>query len=148
MLLGADLLLSPQNGSSYIYSILRLETLRVDRSRIHFDRVPAKRHPRLPHNAYGDFFPGDTVILLSHKTKKPYQNDRASGGTRVSGWKYADNLPLMRTFDAKLNLSLDFCEERVVPSHANIIAGMNTGSALPDNDASGRDDFATKAFHA
>ena len=45
-------------------------------------------------------------------------------------------------------LAFDKCKQGVVLAHANIIAGVNLGSALAHDDVAGENRFAAKLLHA
>ena len=57
-------------------------------------------------------------------------------------------MPLVCTFDRKLDLTGHECKQGVVFAHADVLACMKLGAALTNNDAARIDCLAAVNFHA
>ena len=58
----------------------------------------------------------------------------------------ADGADFFRAFDRKQDFSVLECEQGVILAHADIVAGVELGAALTDDDRACRDQFAAEGF--
>ena len=61
--------------------------------------------------------------------------------------KHGDVTTIFAAF-VELNDTVDKCKEGVVLTHANILAGVVSGTALTNDDVAGDTFLTTKDFHA
>src|SRR5215471_12588293 len=81
--------------------------------------------------------------------KKPYRVDRAFSGKRFClGRHHADGLLAVWALEIELDPAVHLRVKRVVLADADVVAGMNLGSALADDDAAGGDELPAVALHA
>src|SRR6266545_1870935 len=67
--------------------------------------------------------------------KKPYRADRAFGGKLLLSRHHADGLFVVRSLEAELDLAIDLREQSMVLADSDVVPGVNTGTALANNDA-------------
>src|SRR5213592_1839383 len=67
--------------------------------------------------------------------KKPYRADRAFAGvTILLSRNHADGLFIVRSLEAELDLAIDLREQSMVLADPDVVPGVNTGTALANND--------------
>jgi hypothetical protein len=83
------------------------------------------------------------------KTKKPYRVDRAFVWERVFlSRNHADGLLVLRAPEAELDFSVDLCKKGMVLPDPDVVPGVNTGTALANDDAARGYDLPAKALDA
>src|SRR5262245_6127768 len=82
--------------------------------------------------------------------KKPYRADRAFLGRFfcLLSRHHADRLLAGRALEVELDPAAHLRVERMVLAHADVVAGMDLGSALPHDDAAGGDELSAVGLDA
>src|SRR6266705_4997191 len=80
--------------------------------------------------------------------KKPYRADRAFGEKLLLSRHHADRLLVVRPLEAELDFAVHLCEQSVVLADTDIVPGMNTGTALANDDAARGYDLPAETLYA
>src|SRR5204863_6626986 len=105
--------------------------------------------PSPPLPAWTSIRASSTNFMAPVETKKPYRVDRAfRGSSLLLSRDHADRLFVVRAPETELDLAVHLCEKGMVLPDPDVVAGVNTGTALADNDASRGYDLTAVAFDA
>ena len=102
--------------------------------------------------------PVEKVVPANNK-KAPYgaflytmysgpQGCASASSVCLAGSRYADRFALQRASGLEYHLAVCGCKQGVVTAHADIVTGMELGTALTDQDVACNDRLATEFLHA